>query len=160
MFWTVLKEIERWGVRRIFWRKKMGREEALCMRWRSKTFQEKKKEKKEKWAQGFSVSSLGFQPGVREVRRCATSVVSLPNFRKSFINLSSTLADNPKNLKSQQTSIEEVRSASTIERALQRASTREEPFRSGALCRRSTKVGYTVWLYYDDQILPTMIKLW
>ena len=120
----------------------------------------REKERKErKSVRRVLVSSLGFQPGVREVRRWATSVVSPPNIRKIFNILSSMSADDLKYSKNRQTSIEGVRSASTVERVLQRASTREESIRSKTLCGWSTEARHFVWLYRDDQTLPTMIRL-
>ena len=90
----------------------------------------REKERKErKGVRRVSVSSLGFQLGVQEVRRRATSVVGPPNFRKIFNILSSISTDDLEYPKNRQTSIEGVQSASTVKRALQRASTREESIR-------------------------------
>ena len=112
--------------------------------WYEKAFlHEKRKEKdrkeKREWAQGFSWSTLGFLPKVREARRWATSVVIPPNFRESFINLSSTSADDLEYSKSWPIKIDGVRSTSAVERILQRTSIREEPIRSGASCGWSTE---------------------
>ena len=53
-FDVVIKGGEEWGVQeKDFWRKILGHEEVLCVRRKSISFQEKKKEKKEKWVQGF-----------------------------------------------------------------------------------------------------------
>ena len=50
-FDVVIKGGEEWGVQEEdFWRKILGRE---SVRRKSISFQEKKKEKKEKWVQGF-----------------------------------------------------------------------------------------------------------
>ena len=50
MFDVVIKGGEEWGVcKKIFGKKILGREKVLCMRRKSISFQEKKKEKKEKW---------------------------------------------------------------------------------------------------------------
>ena len=120
----------------------------------------REKERKErKSVCRVSVSSSGFQPGVQKVRRWAMSVVSPPNFREIFNILSSISADDPEHLKNWQTSIEGVRSASTVERALQWASTRKESIRPEASYGRSAEVRHTVWLYCDDQILLTVIRL-
>ena len=129
--------------------------------WHEKSFyvRKEKKRKEERKGAGSFVSTLGFLPRVREVRRWATSVVSPPNFRKIFNILSSMFADDLKHPKNWQTSIEGVRSASAVERALQRASTREESIRPRALCGWSTEARHTVWLYHDDQTLSTVIRL-
>ena len=120
----------------------------------------REKERKErKSVRRVSVSSSEFQPGVREVRRWATSVVSPPNFRKIFNILSSTSVDNLEYPMNRQTSIEGVRSASVVKKALQRASTREESIRLEALCGWSIEVSHIMWLHCDDQTLPTVIRL-
>ena len=56
-------------MRRIFMRKNSGHEEAMCMSLKFKNFREKRKEKKQKAGVGFSESTLGFQPGIREVSK-------------------------------------------------------------------------------------------
>ena len=120
----------------------------------------REKERKErKSVCRVSVSSSGFQPRVREVRRWATSVVSPPNFREILNILSSIFVDDLEHPKNRQTSIEGVRSASIVERALQRASTHEESIRPEASCGRSAKARYIVWLRRNDQTLPTIIRL-
>ena len=53
-----------------------------------------REKKRKKVGEGFSVSTLGFLPRIREVRRLATSVVSPPDLRERFINLSSTSIDD------------------------------------------------------------------
>ena len=69
------------------------------------------------------------------------------------------LWDTISNTKNRQTSIEGVRSASTVERALQRAGTHKESIRSGASCGRSTEARHAVWLHRYDQTLSTVIRL-
>ena len=54
MFDVVIKGGDEWGVEEEdFWRKILRHEGVLCMRRKFISFQEKKKEKKEKWVQGF-----------------------------------------------------------------------------------------------------------
>ena len=54
MFDVIIKGGEEWGIQEEdFWRKNLGCEEVLCVRRKSISFQEKKKEKKEMWMQGF-----------------------------------------------------------------------------------------------------------
>ena len=140
---------------RRYLKKKGGMRELSCMR-----KEKKRREKKEtKWAQVSSECTLGFWLRVREVRTWATSVVSPPNFRKSIINLSSASADNLKYPRSQQIKIEGVRSTSAIKRVQPRTSIREELIRLGASCGRSAEARHTVWLYYNNQTLPTVIRL-
>ena len=115
--------------------------------------------KERKSMRRVSVSSSGFQPRVRKVRRWATSVMSPPNFRKISNILLSMSVDNLKHPKNWQISIKRVWSASTIERTLQRASTREESIRPRASCGWSTEARHTVWLCCNDQTLPTVIRL-
>ena len=53
-FDVVIKGGEEWGVQEEdFWRKILGYEKVLCVRRKSISFQEKMKEKKEKWVQDF-----------------------------------------------------------------------------------------------------------
>ena len=54
-FDVVIKGGEEWGMQEedFFWRRILGHEEVLCVRRKFISFQEKKKEKKEKWVQGF-----------------------------------------------------------------------------------------------------------
>ena len=87
------------------------------------------------------------------------SVTSPPNFREIFNILSNTSTDDPEHPKNRQTSIDGVRLASIVERALQRASTRKESIRSGASCGRSTEARHAVWLHRDDQTLSMVIRL-
>ena len=112
---TILKREEKVGHAHDFLRERVAWE-SLCA-WEKKRKEEKRKETER--AQGFSfVSILGFLPRVWEVRRWATSIVNPPNFRESFINLSSSFADDPKHPRSRQTPIEGVRLASAIEMIL------------------------------------------
>ena len=119
-------------MRRRFLRKKSGCEEAFCVNLKSSKILRGKKRKRV--GAGFSVCTLGLLPRVRKVRKWATSVVSPPDLRESFINLSSISTDDPECSKNRQIKIEGLRSALAIERILQRTSIREEPIRSGASC--------------------------
>ena len=83
-----------------------------------------KKTKRNKSGRRVFLCTLGFWLRVREERTWATSVVSTPNFRESIINLSTTFADNLEHLRSQQTSIEGVRSTSAIKKVQSRTSIR------------------------------------
>ena len=139
-----------------FLREKSGREEAFCVVLRSSKISRGKKRKRV--GARFFLCTLGFLPRVREVRKWATSVVSPLDFREIFINLSSISADDLGHPKSQQIKIEGVRSTSAVERVLQRTSIHEESIRSRALCGWSVEVRHTMWLHYDDQIFPTVIR--
>ena len=149
-FDIILKGGEEWGVCKKNFEKKIWAWGILVCKVKVYIFSREKERKERKSVRRVSVSSSGFQPRVREVRRWATSVVSPPNFRKIFNILSSMSVDNPEHPKNRQTSIEGVRSASTVKRALQRPSTREESIRSRASCGWSAETRYTMWLHCND----------
>ena len=122
---------------------------VLCVVESSKTPREKKSKRV---GAGSSVCTLGLLPRVQEVRKWATSVMSPPDLRERFINLSGTSTIDPKHTRYWQIKIEGVRSASAVERILQWTSIREEPIRPKASCGWSTETRHTVWLHCDDQI--------